>query len=105
MPIKMKISEFVSKYGDELGVNYCAIHNLIKTGKLREGVHFRRSYRGVYEKFTVIPAPLYKFLKELHFSSPSAIPMLAVTTFPSLNTPAEIVFSILLHISLQRSSI
>ena len=43
MPIKMKISEFVAKYGDELGVNYCAIHNLIKTGKLREGVHFRRS--------------------------------------------------------------
>lgn len=42
----------------------CAIHNLIKTGKLREGVHFRRSYRGGYEKFTVIPAPLYKFLKE-----------------------------------------
>ena len=64
MPIKMKISEFVAKYGEELGVNYCAIHNLIKTGKLREGVHFLRSYRGVYEKFTVIPAPLYKFLKE-----------------------------------------
>lgn len=73
MPIKMKISEFVAKYGEELGVNYCAIHNLIKTGKLREGVHFRRSYRGVYEKFTVIPAPLYKFLKrgkdELYFWS------------------------------------
>lgn len=56
----MKISEFVDKH-KELGVNYATVHRLIKERYLKENVHFRRSYRGSYEKYTVIEGPLVKF--------------------------------------------
>ena len=57
----MKISEFVDKH-KELDVNYFTIHRLIKEKVLKENIHFRRSYRGTYEKYTVIERPLVKFL-------------------------------------------
>lgn len=58
----MKISEFVDKHKD-LDISYCTIHRLIKNKVLRENVHFRRSYRGSYEKYSVLERPLVKFLK------------------------------------------
>ena len=60
---QMKISQFISKYGVEYGLSYCTLYNMIKRGCLREGVHYRKSYRGMYEKFTVIPSGLINFLK------------------------------------------
>lgn len=59
----MKISEFVDKHGEELGVNYNSIHRLIKSGFLRENIHYRKTYRGAYEKYTVIEMGLLKYLK------------------------------------------
>ena len=59
----MKISEFVDKYGDELDITRHAIYGLIKHGYLKENIHFRLSYRGVYKKVTVIESSLVKFLK------------------------------------------
>lgn len=56
----MKISEFVDKH-KELGVSYFTIHRLIKERILRENIHYRRSYRGTYEKYTVLERPLVKF--------------------------------------------
>ena len=58
----MKISEFVNKH-KELGVKYFTIHRLIKDRVLKENIHYRRSYRGIYEKYTVLEIPLLKFLK------------------------------------------
>mgnify|MGYP007111793395 CR=1 FL=1 len=58
----MKISEFVAKH-KELDVSYFTIHRLIKDKVLRENVHYRRSYRGTYEKYSVLERPLVKFLK------------------------------------------
>lgn len=59
----MKISEFVSKYGAELDITRSTIYELIKGRHLRENVHYKTSYRGVYQKFTVIESSLVKFLK------------------------------------------
>ena len=56
----MKISEFVDKH-KELGLTYYTIHRLIKEKYLKENIHFRKSYRGSYEKYTVIESPLIKF--------------------------------------------
>ena len=59
----MKISEFVEKYKDEFDINYFTIHRLIKERVLRENIHYRKTYRGTYEKYTVLERPLVKFLK------------------------------------------
>lgn len=59
----MRISEFVDKHGEELGITRHAIYDLIRNRHLEENVHYRTSYRGVYQKFTVIESNLIKFLK------------------------------------------
>ena len=59
----MQISEFVDKHGEELGITRHVIYDLIKGKHLKENVHYRTSYRGVYQKFTVIESSLVKFLK------------------------------------------
>lgn len=56
----MKISEFVDKHKD-LDVTYYTIHRLIKEHILRENIHYRKTYRGAYEKYTVLERPLVKF--------------------------------------------
>lgn len=56
----MKISEFVDKH-KELGVTYYTVYRLIKEKVLRENIHYRQSYRGNYEKYTVLERPLVKF--------------------------------------------
>ena len=59
----MKISEFVDKYKDEFDISYFTIHRLIKEKVLRENIHYRKTYRGTYEKYIVLERPLLKFLK------------------------------------------
>lgn len=59
----MKISEFVGKYGAEFNITISTIYELIKHKHLRENVHYKTSYRGVYQKFTVIESSLLMFLK------------------------------------------
>ena len=59
----MKISEFVDKHKDELDITYFAIHRLIKTKALRENIHYRKSCRGSYEKYSVLENPLVQYLK------------------------------------------
>ena len=58
----MKISEFVGKHQD-LGIRYHTIHRLIREKALKENIHYRRSFRGNYEKYELIEAPLIKFLQ------------------------------------------
>lgn len=58
----MLISQFVDKYKNDYGISYHSIYTLIESGKLKENIHFRRSYRGIYKKTTVIENALLKYL-------------------------------------------
>ena len=59
----MKISDFVQKHKDELGVTCCSIYRLIKNNALKENIHYRKSCRMSYEKYSVLEIPLINYLK------------------------------------------
>jgi len=58
----MTISQFVDKYRAEYGISYHSIYMLIESGKLKENIHFRKTYRGSYKKTTIIEQGLIKYL-------------------------------------------
>lgn len=59
----MKISDFVNKHKEELGISYNTVHRLIRDGALKENIHYKKVSIGIYEKYRVLERPLLKYFR------------------------------------------